>query len=70
MKDALTGGAMADSAVDTILQAINDMQDKIKSDFDEKLKNYVTMPVFMEADGEAKALARRVGHNEGTLKDV
>ena len=46
------------------------MQDKIKSDFDEKLKNYVTMPVFMEADGEAKAVARRVGHNEGTLKDV
>ena len=46
MKDMLTGGAMADGAVDTILQAINDMQDKINADMDIKLKNYVTLPLF------------------------
>ena len=39
---------MADSAVDTILKAINDMQDKINADFDKKLKDYVPMPLFLE----------------------
>lgn len=60
MKEALAGGAMADGAVDTILKAINDMQDKINADFDEKLKNYVPMPLFQEADNELKGVSRRV----------
>ena len=42
MKSALADSSMADDSVDLILKAINDMQDKINSDFDEKLKNYVT----------------------------
>ena len=46
MSAAFAGGQMADSAVDTILKAINDMQDKINADFDEKLKKYVPMPLF------------------------
>ena len=61
---------MADGAVDTILKAINDMQDKINADFDEKLKNYVPMPLFQEADAENKAVSRKVAHNENTLKQV
>ena len=70
MKEALAGGAMADGAVETILKAINDMQDKINADFDEKLKNYVPMPLFQEADTELKGVSRRVSHNENTLKQV
>lgn len=61
---------MADSAVDTILKAINDMQDKINSDFDEKLKKYVPMPLFLEAEAEAKGVARKVKYNEDTLKQL
>lgn len=69
MKDALAGAPMADNAVETILQAINDMQDKITADFDEKLKKYVLLPVFQDTEAELKALTRRVGHNEGQLKE-
>ena len=69
MKDALAGGPMADGAVDTILQAINDMQDKINSDFDEKLRNYVPMPLFQDAENEAKAQGRRIAHNESQIKE-
>ena len=61
---------MADGAVDTILQAINDMQDKINADMDEKLKNYVPMPLFEDAEAEAKAVSRRVAHNEGVMKEL
>lgn len=61
---------MADSAVDTILKAINDMQDKINADFDKKLKNYVPMPLFLEAEAEAKGVARKVKYNEDTLKQL
>ena len=61
---------MADSAVDTILKAINDMQDKINADFDKKLKDYVPMPLFLEAEAEAKGVARKVKYNEDTLKGL
>ena len=67
---AFAGGEMADSAVDTILKAINDMQDKINADFDKKLKNYVPMPLFLEAEAEAKGVARKVKYNEDTLKQL
>ena len=70
MKDALTGGDMGDNQVDAILKAINDMQDKINADIDEKLKNYVPMPLFLEAEAESKSVSRRVAHNEQTLKQV
>ena len=70
MSAAFAGGEMADSAVDTILKAINDMQDKINADFDKKLKNYVPMPLFLEAEAEAKGVARKVKYNEDTLKQL
>ena len=70
MKEALTGGDMGDNQVDAILKAINDMQDKINADIDEKLKNYVPMPLFLEAEAESKSVSRRVAHNEQTLKQV
>ena len=55
---------MGDNQVDAILKAINDMQDKINADIDEKLKNYVPMPLFLEAEAESKSVSRRVAHNE------
>ena len=61
---------MADNAIDTILKAINDMQDKINADVDDKLKNYVPMPIFQELECESKGVARRVNHNENSLKGV
>ena len=61
MKDLLTGGApLADTAVDTILQAIDDIQTKINSDFDTKLNNFVQTPLFQDAEIEAKVIARKV----------
>lgn len=70
VKDLLTGGApMADTAVDTILQAIDDIQNKINSDFDAKLNNYVEKPIFEDSEIEAKVIARRVAYNESVLKD-
>lgn len=60
---------MSDDSISMILKAINDMQDKINGDLDEKLKNYVTQPQFSELENELKACSRRVGYNEGVLKD-
>ena len=72
MKDLLTGGGagMADSAVETILQAIADMQDKMNAEMDEKLKNYVPMPIYNDTVDEVKVSARRIAYNEGVLKEL
>ena len=69
MRDVMSGGAMSDNSVDLILKAIDDMQSKIKSDFDEKLKNFVTIPDFREVADGLNAMNRRVIHNEGLLAD-
>jgi len=52
MKDVLTGGAMGGDSVDLILKAIDDMQEKIGSDFDEKLKNFATLPSLKDLENE------------------
>ena len=70
MKDALMGGALGDDSVEMILKAINDMQDKISEDMEEKLKNYTPLPLFQESETEMKGISRRVGYNEGVLKEL
>jgi len=41
MASALTDSSIGENSIELILKAINDMQDKIKADVDEKLTNYV-----------------------------
>jgi len=69
MKDIIGGGAMSDDSVDMILKAINDMQEKIKGEMDEKLKNYVMQPQLIDLENDMKANSRKIGYNEGVLKD-
>jgi len=69
MRDVMSGGAMSDNSVDLILKAIDDMQSKIKSDFDDKLKNFVTVIDFREVADGLNATNRRVIHNEGLHAD-
>lgn len=70
MASALADSSISDNSIELILKAINDMQDKIKADFDEKLTNYVQMPDFSDIQNELKTVSRRVGYNEGVLKDM
>lgn len=60
---------MSDNSVDLILKAIDDMQAKITSDVDERLQNFVNKPTFADLEQEVKSNIRRVGHNEGLLKN-
>lgn len=41
MASALADSSIGENSIELILKAINDMQDKIKADVDEKLTNYV-----------------------------
>lgn len=70
MASALADSSISDNSIELILKAINDMQDKIKADFDEKLTNYVQMPDFTDLQNELKTVSRRVGYNEGVLNDL
>jgi len=70
MKDALAGAAMADGSVDMILKAIEDMQDKVNSDMDDKLKNYTQLPLHENLEADVKAIGRRVGYNENVMKEL
>lgn len=70
MASALADSSISDNSIELILKAINDMQDKIKADFDEKLTNYVQMPDFTDSQNELKTVSRRVGYNEGVLNDL
>lgn len=72
MKEVLTGSGgdgMSDNSVDLILKAIDDMQTKINSEMEDKLQNFVTKPAFNDLEQEVKAITRRVGHNEGLVKN-
>ena len=69
MKDIIAEGNMDGNSMDRILKAIEDMQARINADTDAKLANYVTQPVFDDAETELKSTGRRVGYNEGILKD-
>ena len=70
MAAALADATLTDNSVDLILKAINDMQDKINKDFDDKLGSYVKMPAFDDLSNELKAVNRRVGYNENVIKDM
>lgn len=70
MASALTDSSIGENSIELILKAINDMQDKIKADVDEKLTNYVQMPDFTDLQNELKTVSRRVGYNEGVMKEL
>lgn len=71
MKDVLSEAAsLSDNSVDLILKAIDDMQSKINNEVDDKLQNYVTLPKLDDLEQEVKSIGRRVGHNEGQLKNT
>ena len=69
MKDIISEGDMDAGAMDRILKAIDDMQDKINARTDTKLNNYVPQPTFEEAENKLDSTGRRVGYNEGILKE-
>ena len=70
MKAALADSALTDNSVDLILKAINDMQDKITSDTDKKLENFVKKPEFNDLDNLVGSMQRRISHNEGIIKGL
>ena len=70
MAAALGDASMSDNSVDLILKAINDMQDKINKEVDEKLVNYVQVPTADEILADVKSMNRRVVNNEGELKNI
>ncbi len=70
MAAALGDASMSDNSVDLILKAINDMQDKINKEVDEKLVNYVQVPTADEILADVKSMNRRVVNNEGELKNL
>ncbi len=70
MAAALGDASMSDNSVDLILKAINDMQDKINKEVDEKLLNYVQVPTADEILADVKSMGRRVNNNEAELKNV
>lgn len=60
MAAALGDASMSDNSVDLILKAINDMQDKINKEVDEKLVDYVKVPTADEILADVKSMNRRV----------
>ena len=70
MKDVIAGSNMADDSVNLILKAIDDMQEKIKGEVDDKLENYVPMPTFRDAEAEIKVVNRRAAHSEQVCKEI
>ena len=64
MRSALTGGengeGLAEDSIELILKAINDMQEKIIGQVDDKLKNYVTLPEFRDLESDHRSTARKV----------
>ena len=70
MANALAGASMAEDSVELILKAINDMQDKINAETDNKLKEYATASALADLEGENKSNARRIHYNEGILKEA
>lgn len=56
--------------MELILQNIADMQDKINSNTDSKLENYVTIPKFNDLELLQQSNQRRISHNDQLLKDV
>mmetsp|Transcript_31761 Transcript_31761/g.39513 ORF Transcript_31761/g.39513 Transcript_31761/m.39513 type:complete len:259 (-) Transcript_31761:226-1002(-) len=70
MKAALADASLSDNSVDLILKAINDMQDKINAETEKKLGNFVRLPEFKDLEGIVQAVNRRIGHNEGLIKEL
>ena len=70
MKDVIAGSNMADDSVNLILKAIDDMQEKIKGEVDDKLLNFVPLPTFKDAEAEIKVVNRRAAHSEQVCKDI
>lgn len=48
MKGVLQDSGLPDSSIDCILKAIDDMSDKIKTEMNEKLEDFVRMPEFKD----------------------
>lgn len=69
MREALSGD-MDGNSLDTILKALDAMQDKIIADTDDKLLNFVPKPAFSDLEGETKGLKTKVAANEGYLKKL
>lgn len=70
MKEVLTESAsMSENSVDLILKAIDDMQNKINLEVEEKLHVYVFKTDLDDLESELKTVSRRVAHNEGNLKN-
>lgn len=61
---------MTENGVDLILKAINDMQDNINTETDKKLEKFVSHVQLKDLEDLIAAINRKVGHNEGLLKDL